>query len=47
MYSNTDFYSRIVQLALGIPVSLFIGIFSMAVSSAGSRFFHVPAIDKH
>src|SRR5205085_10757197 len=30
LYPNVDFYSRIVQSALGIPVSLFTGIFAMA-----------------
>ncbi|WP_322405599.1 citrate synthase [Massilia luteola] len=30
LYPNVDFYSGIVQSALGIPVSLFTGIFAMA-----------------
>jgi citrate synthase len=30
LYPNVDFYSGIVQRALGIPVSLFTGIFAMA-----------------
>jgi len=30
LYPNVDFYSGIVQKALGIPVSLFTGIFAMA-----------------
>ena len=30
LYPNVDFYSGIVQRALGIPVSLFTGIFSLA-----------------
>ena len=30
IYPNVDFYSGIVQSALGIPVSLFTGIFAMA-----------------
>ena len=30
LYPNVDFYSGIVQKALGIPVSLFTGIFSLA-----------------
>jgi citrate synthase len=30
LYPNVDFYSGIVQLALGVPVSLFTGIFAMA-----------------
>jgi citrate synthase len=30
LFPNVDFYSGIVQSALGIPVSLFTGIFAMA-----------------
>jgi citrate synthase len=30
LYPNVDFYSGIVQSALGIPVSMFTGIFAMA-----------------
>jgi len=30
LYPNVDFYSGIVQSALGIPVALFTGIFAMA-----------------
>jgi citrate synthase len=30
LYPNVDFYSGIVQRALGIPVSLFTGIFALA-----------------
>jgi len=37
LYPNVDFYSGIVQSALGIPVTMFTGIFAMAVPSAGSR----------
>ena len=30
LYPNVDFYSGIVQRAIGIPVSLFTGIFALA-----------------
>ena len=30
LYPNVDFYSGIVQSALGIPVTMFTGIFAMA-----------------
>ncbi len=38
LYPNVDFYSGIVQRALGIPASLFTGIFALArTRRAGSR----------
>jgi citrate synthase len=37
LYPNVDFYSGIVQRALGIPTALFTGIFAWLVQSAGSR----------
>ncbi len=37
LYPNVDFYSGIVQRAIGIPVSLFTAIFALARTVAGSR----------
>jgi len=37
LYPNVDFYSGIVQRALGIPVAMFTCIFSLARTVAGSR----------
>jgi len=33
LYPNVDFYSGIVQRAIGIPVNLFTGIFALARTS--------------
>ena len=35
LYPNVDFYSGIVQRAIGIPVNLFTGIFALARTSGG------------
>jgi citrate synthase len=35
LYPNVDFYSGIVQRAIGIPVNLFTGIFAWPVPWAG------------
>jgi citrate synthase len=36
LYPNVDFYSGIVQRAIGIPVNLFTGVFAWPAPSAGS-----------